>query len=132
MPKISILTLLLISFIGFSQNTEGLKSKSSETTINSNIEKEKAQFPGGDSAFTKMILETLNSKKYVGNKKTSCSLMFTVTEKGEMADLITFSENNVFASDVSNVIYKTNPKWKPAKINGKEVRSSVKVSVFYK
>lgn len=45
--------------------------------------------------------------------------MFTVTEKGEMADLITFSENHVFASDVSNVIYKTNPKWKPQKLMAK-------------
>lgn len=131
MAKISILTLLLISFIVFSQNMEDLKSKSSQTNINSNIEKENAEFPGGDSAFRKMILETLNSNKYVGNKKTSCSLMFTVTEKGEMADLVIFSENQAFASDVSNAIYKTNPKWKPAKINGKEVRSSVKVSIFY-
>lgn len=131
MAKISILTLLLISFIGFSQNTEGLKSKSSQTSINNNIEKEKAEFPGGDFAFRKMILETLNSSKYIGNKKTSCLLSFTVTEKGEMTDLITFSENHVFSNDLLQVIYKTNPKWKPAKINGKEVRSSVKVSIFY-
>lgn len=138
MAKFSLILFFLTSIFIFGQSKKSLqikngklKSDNTVVVIGNDTDDERATFTGGDSAFRKIILDNLESKKYINDKKSECTILCTITNKGEMTDLITLSEDHIFANDVSNSIHKLNPKWKPAKIDGKFVKSRLKISVFY-
>lgn len=83
------------------------------------------EFPGGQSALSKLILDNLNNKMPKDSFQGSVTVAFIIEPDGSIKDA--YAPKPYFKNGLSNLekdlirIVKEMPKWTPAKCNGKPV-----------
>lgn len=127
MKNLLTLLLMLISISVTAQqiDTTKLPERQLSDSIATTVEIE-AQFPGGDEAWNKYILQKVqtNIDKLVKKKSYgTCEVQFIVDTDGSISNIEPLSlKNSVLAKVLVNAI-KEGPKWKPAQQNGRIVRA---------
>lgn len=131
-----------------SAGTPAKKSKQSKTAIiqpaitsdsteNSKIfgaMEEKASFPGGSDACLKYIADNLRyPDNCINGVLTGLVIVsFTVNEDGNLSDIkVERTLDHMLDEEVIRVV-KSMPKWKPAKLNGKAVKSKYTIPVNFR
>jgi len=121
----AILLLLLISLKGYAQQsqTENLISK-------------EAEFPGGDSAFTKEFLKMIHAyidlDKYAVNGQFV--FVFDVNTDGKVSKLDVLPKvknSEMFIDDMQFAIRRVKPKWRPAMKEGKPIFSKKIIKINF-
>ncbi|MBY0479498.1 MAG: energy transducer TonB [Chitinophagaceae bacterium] len=134
----SMITAVLILFCCklSAQNADSTKLPST-VQIDSVYEKVdvEAQFPGGEKKWSKHLMSLINKNiENLTNDKNSrglCTLKFIVDTSGEVSAVRVLTlEGSVLAGITSNSILN-GPKWIPATINGKNVKSIRQVKVTF-
>lgn len=98
------------------------------------VAEEMASFPGGKAALMQYIKDNLcYPKEYLEGAATGrVVIVFTVNEDGSLSD-ITVMKNLTPAFDEEAIrVVKSMPKWKPAKLNGKAVKSKYIIPVNFR
>lgn len=132
MKKYFVVLLFVISggFV-FAQSEKGmvLSDKNTVIVINEPKNEGRAHFKGGDAEFRKLIINNLD-KTIFQQKEPKCQLLFSVTDKGYMSDIIPLCGDEDLGQKVLDVILKINPKWTPAKLDGKNIKSRMRLPIF--
>lgn len=97
---------------------------------------EPAEFPGGMLALRKFVADNLKypERPLKDSIEGKCVVKLLITDKGEVQQAtITKSVENYpeFDKEALRVMYLM-PKWKPAKVNGKDVSSYYRIPVSFK
>ena len=128
MNKYFFVLFLLIGFKSFSQD---LKPNVENAAINS-----KAEFPGGDSAFSKefhrMIHGYIDLRKYAVNGQFT--FLFDISTEGKVENvnvLPKVKNSELFIEDMEFAIKKVKKKWKPAMQNGLPVVSKKVIKINF-
>ena len=126
-----------------SAGTPAKKSKQSKTAITSDSTEnskifgameEKASFPGGSDACLKYIADNLRyPDNCINGVLTGLIIVsFTVNEDGNLSDIkVERNLDPMLDEEVIRVV-KSMPKWKPAKLNGKAVKSKYTIPVNFR
>lgn len=105
---------------------------------------EESSFDGGVNAWKNYLENNLNAdkvtRKLTNNKmlhfvngvhKEKVTLIFTVCSDGSLCDFQVEGEANKYAAEEALRIIKKSPNWKPAAINGVNVKSKKKQSITF-
>ncbi|WP_312341335.1 energy transducer TonB [Chryseobacterium binzhouense] len=116
----------------------GLKSYSQETRVDSEnpVTYKSAEFPGGDSAFSKEFLKMIHAYIDLGLYAVNGKFVFTfdVDENGKVINLKVLPKvknSEMFIEDMQFAMKKVKKKWKPAVRNGKPVLSQKIISIYF-
>jgi len=116
----------------------GLKSYSQETRVDSEnpVTYKSAEFPGGDSAFSKEFLKMIHAYIDLGLYAVNGKFVFTfdVDENGKVINLKVLPKvknSEMFIEDMQFAVKKVKKKWKPAVKNGKPVLSQKIISIYF-
>lgn len=116
----------------------GLKSYSQETGVDSEnpVTYKSAEFPGGDSAFSKEFLKMIHAYIDLGLYAVNGKFVFTfnVDENGKVINLKVLPKvknSEIFIEDMQFAMKKVKKKWKPAVRNGKPVLSQKIISIYF-
>ncbi len=116
----------------------GFKSYSQETRVNSEnpVTYKSAEFPGGDSAFSKEFLKMIHAYIDLGLYAVNGKFVFTfdVDENGKVINLKVLPKvknSEMFIEDMQFAMKKVKKKWKPAVKNGKPVLSQKIISIYF-
>jgi protein TonB len=128
-PNLFIGAMLLVSFFSVGQ------TDSTEVEIFEDYE-EYAEFPGGPAALKKYLAENLNYPESAIKKKIEGSVYvrFLVTKNGEISNL-QVKKSIPDCSECSEEairVFKSMPRWIPAKNNGEIVDSYFNSKVTFK
>ena len=93
-----------------------------------------AEFPGGDEACMKFLRETLQYPDTCLKNKIQGRVLvqFVVNTDGSIVDVKAEKSPNPFLSEEAIRTIKLMPKWNPAKVDGKAVRSRFKIPVVFR
>lgn len=123
-----VLSLLFIGFKGVAQESQ---NQTENVTSSQN-----AEFPGGDSAFTKEFLKMVHAyidlDKYAVNGKFV--FIFDVGTDGKISKLNVLPKvknSEMFIDDMQFAIRRVKPKWKPAIKDGKPVVSKKVIKINF-
>lgn len=121
---------LFITLAGFCQEQKEKKDSSDRVFT---IAEVMPQFPGGDSAWTKFVADSLRYPVVALKKKIEGTVWvkFTVDTEGELAYIEAFS-GPVDLWDEAERLLKISPHWIPAKQNGWLVKCYQKQKVIFK
>jgi len=99
-----------------------------------NIVEEKAQFPGGDMAMYKWIADHLKYPEECRAKSIQgrVTIQFVVNKDGSISEIKTLRSPNPLLSKEAIRVVKTMPKWSPAKVKGKVVRSYFRLPINFR
>lgn len=99
------------------------------------------QFPGGNRGWQRFLernmdimeaAEAMDSTAYVNyGMRQTAQLEFTVCEDGEVCDIVIINRDKIspeFAKEALRVM-KNSPKWQPAKVGERSVRTRMKQSI---
>ncbi|MBY0482174.1 MAG: energy transducer TonB [Chitinophagaceae bacterium] len=96
---------------------------------------EPASFSGGQSAWQQYLNKNLNRDKPVEKGappgKFQVNLSFIVDQDGDIRDVVAETNPGYFTKDEAIRFMLSNPKWIPAKQNGHNVSSRVKLSITF-
>lgn len=97
---------------------------------------EPAEFPGGTKALLQFIRENLKypERALKDNIEGKCYVKLLISDKGEVQNAKVFkgiSDYPEFDQEALRVMYLM-PKWKPGKVNGKNVSSYYRIPVSFK
>ncbi|WP_300673678.1 energy transducer TonB [Soonwooa sp.] len=89
-----------------------------------------AEYPGGSNAFRKYVSENIDSSNMEGEGQLTVKLKFIVERDGSVSDVkvVQKSGNSDFDNEAVSVV-KRQKKWKPAKLNGENVRSYFSIPI---
>lgn len=89
-----------------------------------------AEYAGGINAFRKYVGENIDSSNMEGEGQLTVKLRFIVERDGSVSDVkvVQKSGNSDFDSEAVSVV-KRQKKWKPAKLNGENVRSYFSIPI---
>lgn len=93
-----------------------------------------ASFPGGSVALMQYIAQNLRYPNIQGdcNIQGRVIVGFTINENGILSDIkVMKSISPAFDEEAIRVV-KSMPKWKPAKLNGKAVKSKYTIPVNFR
>lgn len=128
MKKYFFVFILLIGFKSFAQES---KTESEKFTVT-----EKAEFPGGDDAFSKEFLKMIHGyidmDKYAVNGKFT--FLFDVSTEGKVENLKVLpkvKDSELFIDDMNFAIKRVKKKWKPAMRDGKPVVSKKVIRINF-
>lgn len=128
MNKYFFILLLLVGFKSFSQD---LKPDAENTVVSKN-----AEFPGGDSAFSKEFLRMIHGyidmSKYAVNGQFT--FLFDINTEGRIENLNVLPKvknSELFIEDMDFAIKKVKKKWKPAMQNGLPVVSKRVIKINF-
>ncbi|MFY1047994.1 energy transducer TonB [Chryseobacterium sp. GP-SGM7] len=128
MKNYFFILFLLIGFKGFAQET-----KVSSAILSNN---ETAEFPGGDSAFSKEFLKMIHG--YIDLNKYAVNGLFTfvfdVNAEGKIENLNVLPKvknSELFIEDMDFAIKKVKKKWRPAMHDGKPVISKKVIKINF-
>ncbi len=99
-----------------------------------NIVEEKAQFPGGDMAMYKWIGYHLKYPEECRAKSIQgrVTIQFVVNKDGSISEIKTLRSPNPLLSKEAIRVVKAMPKWSPAKVKGKVVRSYFRLPINFR
>lgn len=87
------------------------------------------KFPGGDSAFTKFLTDSLRYPKAEKKHKVQGTvyISFVIEKDGSISHLVVERgvENGPGLSEEAIRVFSSMPKWEPGTINGKPVRTKI-------
>lgn len=128
MKKYFFVLVLLIGFKSFAQES---KVESEKFTVT-----EKAEFPGGDEAFTKEFLKMIYG--YIDLRKYAVNGMFTflfdINTEGKVDNLKVLPKvknSELFIDDMNFAIKRVKKKWKPAMQDGKPIVSKKVIKINF-
>lgn len=128
MKKYFFVLVLLIGFKSFAQEPKVESEKFAVT--------EKAEFPGGDEAFTKEFLKMIHGyidlRKYAVNGQFT--FLFDVNTEGKVENLKVLpkvKDSELFIDDMNFAIKRVKKKWKPAMQDGKPVVSKKVIKINF-
>lgn len=126
MKKYFFVLILLIGFKSFAQ----------ESKVENVSQTERAEFPGGDAAFTKEFLKMIHGyidlRKYAVNGQFT--FLFDITTGGKVDNLKVLpkvKDSELFIDDMNFAIKKVKKKWKPAMQDGKPVVSKKVIKINF-
>ncbi|HYG50396.1 MAG TPA: energy transducer TonB [Flavobacteriales bacterium] len=95
---------------------------------------EKAQFPGGQNALTKFIDSEIKYPAECFEKKIQGKVYveFVIDENGKVKGARVKQKSNAALDAEALRVIKAMPRWKPAKVIGKPVRSMMVLPVSFK
>lgn len=131
MKPLSIFTFcILMALSGFSQEKKETHEMWDKTFTKAEV---MPQFPGGDSAWAKFIVDSLRYPKTAMDKKIEgiVWVQFIVDPEGNLADIESFSGPRELREEAERIL-KISPKWLPAKQNGYVVKCYQKQAVTFK
>lgn len=127
MKKYFFVLILLMGFKSFAQEPE---VESEKFTV------EKAEFPGGDDAFTKEFLKMIHGyidlRKYAVNGQFT--FLFDVTTDGKVDNLKVLpkvKDSELFIDDMNFAIKRVKKKWKPAMRDGQPIVSKKVIKINF-
>jgi len=131
MKKVLILILVFTIQKTFSQKTDLKVCKTPKIHVESTNEDEnkiyspldieiKPEFPGGKDAFDRFIKENYKNPKDK-TLKGNVYLTFIIEKDGSLSDIKAIRDIGQGAGTEAIRVLKTSPKWKPGKLNNKEV-----------
>ncbi|MFT3948936.1 MAG: energy transducer TonB [Agriterribacter sp.] len=93
-----------------------------------------AQFPGGESAWTKYISREIN--RYIdelqeAGKAGTCLVQFIVDKEGNISDVEALTMKGTKLAEICVNAIKKGPKWTPAEQNGRKVKAYRKQPVTF-
>ena len=99
-----------------------------------NIVEENAQFPGGDMAMYKWIGYHLKYPEECRAKSIQGRVIvqFVVNKDGSISDIKVLKSPHSLLSKEAIRVVKARPCWKPAKVKGEVVRSSIRLPINFK
>ena len=126
--------IVIIFLLGSNVNaqTKGRLTPVNDTTVYGyDIEKQIAQFKGGSNAYKKFIQENLRWPQNGSDVSGKVLLSFIVEKDGTPTHFkVERGIEPAFDAEALRVI-KRSPRWTPAKINGKGVRSRYIVPISF-
>lgn len=102
----------------------------SPTSIHTNLQDTvKASFPGGEKAWLTYIVGIVN--QHIDSLQTAgitgtALVSFIVDESGRLSDFKTLQLNNSYLAQLLTEGLQKSPRWEPATINGKKIKSLYK------
>jgi TonB family protein len=134
-PNLLIVAMLLFSFFSLGQDVFVGKKDSSNVEIYEYVE-EFAEFPGGPEAFKKYLADNISYPvSAVTNKiEGTVYVRFVISDKGTVSNVrITKAIPNCDECNEEVIrVFKSMPRWKPAKYKGEIVDSYFNSKVTFK
>ena len=117
-----ILVMLLIAGASFSQETDSVHT----------VVDVPAEFPGGSRALMQWMRENVNvpSSVYVEPGCNKVRLKFTVEADGRITGLQSKDSDSPELDAYMLTVFADMPRWTPASVDGKPVRSAVSLPVY--
>ncbi len=107
---------------GTKATTVEVKPQVSETQVYSEVE-QLAEFPGGLNAFRNRVGGDFDQSVMDGDEGTvKTTVSFVVERDGSITDVKANGSNRYFNEEAVRTVKSIRTKWKPAKINGQNVR----------
>ena len=134
MKKIVLFGLILISFVGYSQEERKVENKDDkERPIEtSSVENEKnkiyatakiaPEYPGGINAFREFIARKYKALKAIKDLKGQLIVQFVVETDESLTDIKVIKDLGYGTGAEAIRVLKKSKKWKPGIIDGKPVR----------
>lgn len=114
---------------GTKEATVEVKPQVSETQVYSEVE-QLAEFPGGLNAFRTRVGGDFDQSVMDGDEGTvKTEVSFVVERDGSITDVQAKGSNRYFNEEAIRTVKAIRTKWKPAKINGQNVRYRYKLPI---
>lgn len=123
MKKVVLFSLMLVSFVGYSQSPNEKKDKKPTNTnqIYTAVETQ-PNYPGGLDNFRKFIAQNYQSPKVDKDIKGKVLVQFVVEEDGSLSDIKVIRDLGYGTGEEAIRVLKLSEKWKPGILDGKPVR----------